>query len=345
MHCYSSVMSYRQSSASQHYRSVPGTSRGAAQPRTDSRARPSYRPHPYHPPPPPQPPRSGKPECSICSYRQPVTEKARAVNHKHFSTRFMQSVSTDSAGNSFCSTCKKVHHKYPTDRVKLCLSDSTLHEFFTFTPPPPRPGQKQQLQNKGDNVHVDYVTIPGSKVEDLQQAFRLEYEKETRGIDVLVVAGLNNLLKGDKVEELFAKFGYFRDLVEWQATKYHPAIKNTFAVTTLLYAPQLCWFPDDGPPPSPTYRNMLQEMQWLNNNLLEFNTRNGVARAPHVHKFGIRIDNKSDKDMYGNVQVRHRTTHKWEQWREEDKGRMLHLCDLRRLLLGRTVNKYFQFNT
>jgi len=142
LHCYSSVMSYRQSSASHHFRNVPGTSRGTAPPRTDSRARPSHRSHPYQPPPPqpprsapyqpppPQPPRSGKPECNICSYRQPVTEKARAVNHKHFSSKFMQSVSMDSAGNSFCSTCKKVHNKNPTERVKLCPSDSTLHMFF-----------------------------------------------------------------------------------------------------------------------------------------------------------------------------------------------------------------------
>ena len=273
-----------------------------------------------------------------------MTEKARAIHHKHFSTKFSQSVSIDSAGNSFCSTCKAIHNKYPTDRVKLCLSDSTLHMFFTFTPPPARPGQ-QQLQNKGDAVHVDYVTIPGSKVEDLQQAFRIEYEKETRGIDVLLVAGLNNLVKGDGVEELFTKFGYFRDLVEWQANKYHPAIKNTFAVATLLYAPQLCWFVDDGPPPYPTYRNRLSEMQWLTTTLLEFNKKNGVPRFPHVHKFGVRIDNKTSRDEYGNVEVRHRTCHKWEQWREEEKGRMLHLTDQRRFLLGRAVNKYFQFNT
>ena len=211
-----------------------------------------------------------------------------------------------------------------------------------FFAPPDRPGQ--QLQHEGDSVHVDYVTIPGSKVEDLQQAFRLEYERETRGIDILLVAGLNNLVKGDRVEELFTKFGYFRDLVEWQATKYHPAVKNTFAVATLLYAPQLCWFADDGPPPSPTYRNRLQEMQWLTTTLIEFNRKNGVPRFPHVRKFGVRIDNQTSRDVYGNVEVKHRTRHKWEQWREEEKGRMLHLNDQRRLLLGRAVNKYFQFN-
>ena len=182
-------------------------------------------------------------------------------------------------------------------------------------------------------------------MEDLQQAFRLEYEKETRGIDVLVVAGLNNLVKGVKVDQLVTKFSEFRDIVEWQASKHHPDIKNTFAVATLLYAPQLCWFPDDGPLPSPYYKNRLEEMQWLTTTLTDFNVRNGVSKFPHVHKFGVRIENKTIKDVYGNVQVKHKTGHKWEQLREEEKGRMLHLADKRRMLLGRAVNKYFKFNT
>ena len=89
----------------------------------------------------------------------------------------MQSVSMDSAGNSFCSSCKKVHNKNPTERIKLCLSGSTLHMFFA---PPDEPGE--QLHYEGDRVHVNYVTIPGSKVEDLKQAFRLDYKRETRGM-------------------------------------------------------------------------------------------------------------------------------------------------------------------
>ena len=63
------------------------------------------------------------------------------------------------------------------------------------------------------------------------------------------------------------------------------------------------------------------------------------------HPPRVRIDNKTSKDVYGNVQVRHRTSHKWEQWREEEKDRMLHLDDRRRMALGRAVNKYFQHNT
>ena len=269
-----------------------------------------------------------------------MTEPARAVRHSHFSSKFMMSMSMDSSGMSFCSSCKKLHSKNPTERIKLCLTDSTLHRFFV---PPEKDGQ--QLQYEGDKEHVDYVSIPGGKVEDLLHAFRVEYENETRAIDVLVVAGLNNILRGDKVEELVTKFDRLRRHVMWQAEHHHPDTQNTFAVATLLYAPQLCWLPDDGPLPSPTYKNRLEEMKWLTTTLLNYNEHNGVPSVPHVHKFGIRIDNRSSRDIYGNVEVRHRTCHKWEQWREDARDRMLHLDDQRRLALGRAVNKYFVHNT
>ena len=78
---------------------------------------------------------------------------------------------------------------------------------------------------------------------------------------------------------------------------------------------------------------------------MEFNDSNGVPSVPHVHKFGVRIDNRTTKDEYGQVRVRHRVFHKWEQWREQDKEQMMHLDDKRRICLGRSINKYFSFNT
>ena len=86
-------------------------------------------------------------------------------------------------------------------------------------------------------------------------------------------------------------------------------------------------------------------MKWLTTTLLNYNEKNGVPSVPHVHKFGIRIDNRSSRDLYGNVHVRHRTFHKWGQWREDNRDRMLHLDDQRRLALGRAVDKYFVHNT
>ena len=67
--------------------------------------------------------------------------------------------------------------------------------------------------------------------------------------------------------------------------------------------------------------------------------------APHFHKYGVRRDNKTRKDMYGNITVRHTVNHKWEQWREKEPEWMLHLNDERRLVMGQAANKYFRFNT
>ena len=110
------------------------------------------------------------------------------------------------------------------------------------------------------------------------------------------------------------KIQLFKETVAKQAW-HHPDKPNTFAVATLLYPPQLCWFPDNGFLPNPHYVNRLDEMQWLNTQLMEFNESNGCLRVPHVHKFGVCIDNRSNKDQYGQVSVRHRVFHRWGQWR------------------------------
>ena len=46
-------------------------------------------------------------------------------------------------------------------------------------------------------IHADYITIPEGCIEDLVLAFRLDYEllNHQKPLDVLVVAGYNDLLK------------------------------------------------------------------------------------------------------------------------------------------------------
>ena len=72
-----------------------------------------------------------------------------------------------------------------------------MHSFWA-----PPSSVQSSVRYKENVQHTDYVTIPGVKTETLQQAFRIEYGKETGGIDVLVVAGMNNIQRGDSMEEL-----------------------------------------------------------------------------------------------------------------------------------------------
>ena len=50
-------------------------------------------------------------------------------------------------------------------------------------------------------------------------------------------------------------------------------------------------------------------------------------------------------DMLGNVTTTRVKVHRWEHWREQDKGNMLNLRDDRRLKMAAAVNKYFAHNT
>ena len=335
LHC-STAMAHRQTTTSKFRdRVLSGPSSRVARPRSrcaaSSGAQVAARPVQR---------RSHIPECQICSYRQPYSEKSKAVTHRHFSTNLMMDLSKDQDGNFNCSSCKCVHGSFPTERIKLCVSSSTLHMFWA-----PPGSANTRVQHRGDIMHINYITIPGGKIDTLQQAFRIEYGKEVRGIDVLVVAGLNDIAKGDYKEVVMRKLDLFKNTVMKQSQNRHPTTPNTFAVATLLYAPQLAWFPDDGDLPTPFYRNRLEDMQWINAEIIRFNRENRVPMAPHLHKYGVRRDNKTRKDMFGNITVRHTVSHKWEQWREEEPEWMLHLNDERRLVMGQAVNKYFRFNT
>ena len=334
-------MAHRQTTASKYSdRVLSGPSYRVARPRSRISVRPGY-----EGPAPPKYPAQHKshlPECQICSYRQPYTERSASVTHRHFSTTLMMKMTKDKDGKFNCSSCKQVHGPTPTERIKLCVSDSTLHMFWA---PPDIANSQPKVQYEGDIQHTNYITIPGGKIETIQQAFRIEYGKETRGIDVLVVAGLNNFLKRDTKEEVMRKLDMFRNTVMKQSQYLHPSTPNTFAVATLLYAPQLAWFPDDGDLPSHNYRNHLEDIQWTNEQIIRFNKENGVPMAPHLHKYGVRRDNKTSKDRFGNISVRHTVNHRWEQWREKEAHWMLHLVDEKRIVMGQAVNKYFRFNT
>ena len=124
-------------------------------------------------------------ECCLCSYKQLDPLDQKKIRHKHFSSKFCR----ECAGTGpyyFCPSCKKVHTKRiydMTSRLKICISSSTMHEFWA-----PR---EAAVTYEGDGKHTEYVTIPGAQVLDLLEAWKIDYFKERRGMDLLVVAGLH----------------------------------------------------------------------------------------------------------------------------------------------------------
>ena len=115
--------------------------------------------------------------------------------------------------------------------------------------------------------------------------------------------------------------------------RYHIR-QNILIVAPLLNPHKLCWFPDNGPAP-PGYHNRLQELQYNNQWIKEFNTGHNVTGVPSFQTWGTR----SWTDWSGQV----RKTHRWGEWRgSEPDADKLHLSDKMRAKMGKSVVKYFE---
>ena len=269
-------------------------------------------------------------KCLICSYKQP--RNPIPIYHRHSSTRqarVLQGAEYAKRNCSYlCPTCQVSHLAELDYGMDVCLSDSTLHDFHH----PREPG----LVCPPDSSHVDWLTIPGATVEDLLFAWQVEYGKVDRPMRILLVAGLNNLVKGGDYESLTEQYKRFNFNVNYQ-NNFHPGKSNQFAIAPLLPAPKLVWFPDNGPT-SPGYVNRRDEVTTINEWVKTFNLKNSIKQVPAFNIMGTRTCRKK----VGGEQVEFKT-HRWNLWRaSEAKEDKLHLIDRERVRMGQYVLKYFQ---
>ena len=285
---------------------------------------------------------AGPVACSICSYKQIPPANLSPVVHRHFSSLFLRKITgvEQSGAVHLCPSCKREHLPYPEHRLSVVVSDCSLHQYFAPT------GYVETLQYGGDINHIDYLTIPGARISALINAFRIEYLADPlpRNIDVLLVAGYNDLVEGYARDYIIEKIYNFADLVLQSQNQSYPGGRNTFAAATLYYPPQLAWMPDNGPFPYDGYTNNREKIDWLNQEIKRLNAANQVRFPPCFHTFGVRTCTRKRVDRYGHVSMRVSKSHRWEHWREQDPQNMLHLNTERRFKMGQALNNYFRFN-
>ena len=70
--------------------------------------------------------------CQICSYTQPYPAEQKPVYHSHFSSlRRRELIGVEKSGPEYhCPSCKCSHGSSPDERIKIVLSDFTLHRFL-----------------------------------------------------------------------------------------------------------------------------------------------------------------------------------------------------------------------
>ena len=279
-----------------------------------------------------------RPYCVICSFRDP--DEKIPIYHRHFSSLRLRMLSgVEESGLPYlCPSCMSIHQPYPTDRIKLVACDSTMHEFFA-----PR-GHVGQVVYPGDRIHQEYVTVSGAITDVVRDAVKYDFvDTVQRPMDAVLICGYNDLIRGFSRERIIRSLDNFANMIiNCSIPGKRP---NTCAIVTMMYPPQLVWYPDNSVPQPQGHNNQMEKIDWINNEIHYINMANGVPNYLGIHTYGVRTATQKWIDDLGQVNERIFKAHRWNWWREQEYNRMLHLTNEKRFKLGSAINNYFLENT
>ena len=268
------------------------------------------------------------PRCSTCSRQQILGYSTKRVRHEHFSSKILtdQAEDIEEGKNYFCLACDKSHLKFSNStRRKICVTSAILPEDRESTAVDIRTGEV---------FHVDWICIPGARINRLTEAWEIEYMLETKPMDIILIGGLENVKRGRSGPSIVAAYEHFIDLVKWQGERYHPDEPNTCTIGTLVYPPQLCWFEDDGQVP-PSFQNHLRNIKWLNLQIERMNDESGT-KSPKFHTLGVRKVTRNGRG---------RTRHRLEHWEGQERADKFHLRTDQRAKMANQVARYYAHMT
>ena len=264
--------------------------------------------------------------CDICS--EFSNDKQKVIQHAHISSlKHRMEARLDYWGQYLCITCKQgVHNVKAGTRYPILVTSSTLNNWQ---------GTRSMNGYEGDPIHIDVIAIPGACIAELTHAFKAEYGKMYRPVDILLVSGLNNVMSGQGPEEVMKEILIFKR--EVLATP-----GSSFAVATLLMPPSLTKLTKE------TEADLKQDQTTtivkLNYMIRDLNSEGKstveVHRAPTFHTWGLKSTNLSKLKHPRNF-MEGLQSHDPLAWREKNRKKQLHLSDSERLRMGRAVVKYF----
>lgn len=259
--------------------------------------------------------------CDVCRTLTP-----NPMFHKHHSTKYMYNTLLARQEHSVnCPSCKKVHPiDLKTERITILMSSSTLHNCFLY-------------ESVKDDIHVNLETISGGTIDLLRASWNQLYYEEKRPMNVIVIAGLNDIatLDTDKIIHNICLFK--RNVLEQNS-------KNVFLIAGLLRPPKLAWFEANGPEPIVPfrngYKNHIDKIDEVNGIIFKLNSPLKLPTFMFAN-MGTRTLVKKDK-----TGKEYRVTqHQFSAWREyPNQAFMLHLNDIKRANMYNKVIKYIEAN-
>ena len=279
--------------------------------------------------------------CDICSESTSVIHpNGQVFFHSHTSSKtYRMNAPTDKWGSYPCFTCERTPHSHKIGmRYPIIVSSSILNHWQ---------GRRSANLYPGDDMHIDYITIPGATIKDLHHAFISEFSGVYRPVDVLLVGGVNDVLQGRTAEQVLSDILNFKKSVLSLNQDPGSGHLSSFAVATVPFPPMMTVMPGES---RRIYNNKLLIMVDLTTGIREMN-RNGVNpitglplgeyNTPTFHIWG-REGGAEDKLIGPRNLLETISDVRDKEWREDNHDRMLHLSDKARIRMGRSCIKYFK---
>ena len=115
---------------------------------------------------------------------------------------------------------------HPNTR-KVILTSSTLFNVWSY--------HQLELQD-----HLEVESIVGGRFRDLTRALLMLYLKHPERLEIVVVAGLNNIGDGQAVPDIIDEITELKEAVQAHTQLNGHSIPSVVSFSTVLYAPKFC---------------------------------------------------------------------------------------------------------
>lgn len=220
---------------------------------------------------------TGRYPCPVCEGLS-----SQPIFHRHHSTKYMYNqLLSKSKDDVDCLTCKVVHPvMLNEERVIIFFSTSTVHNVVL------------QPDIKSPN-HFNVETICRGTIDMLRMNFSLLYYEESRPMDIILSAGLNDLDK--------TTYYIINELMLFKRNVLQQNPLKTFFVVKMLRPPKYCWFPRNGALPATVghrtdhYVNKLEVVNVLNMVIDKMNKHLGYKNNVSFEFLGLRGSRKTNE--------------------------------------------------
>ena len=278
--------------------------------------------------------RYGDKVCEMCS------SASRAVCHHHFSsTAIRRMVMSDrTSDTAMCPVCKIPEPvAIPAmETRRVVMADSSLYGVWDKMPPKLKP------------QHFDIDSIVGGKVRDMTRALDRNYLHLPNRLEVIVVAGINNIGAGDKAEQIMEEILELKNVLRVHSEKWRHTPASFAVFCTVVYAPKFCSLSLPPPPTDPevaewvphsSFNNKFSEIKRLNDLIID------MTRAEKLDL--VRLDYHGIKRLRsGTLQ------HKYDNrpgvvrvWREKEVRKKLHFTMELKIKVGEHIKQSFTSNS